>query len=299
MESLNQIVSDLGLWLYNDGPSPHNWAQIRIGVFLAVGAIYLTVFISPHVSLLNKRRRKKIITAQKKRRKLYKRLKRVHWWRADKSQKEERKRAIIELARMFGLRTFLLAIVLSAAIWFTIIIKEQADSSSSDLKAVIQETVEAHDELLQGLKQRSVLSKYHLSKCRDSNPTPLVNSSSESTETCAAELFGDDFRALSEWECEKMADLYAKALWYEGYTELDRISATIAKYKLCMLEKGWLTERCSSEDERLGRCKVITFMESQCLVETRKWLSGEKDTRPCLEAKGWIHRSRQEPSNRQ
>ena len=299
MKNLDQVISDFGLWFYLEGPSPDTWTQLLVGGFLALGAIYTTILVAPHVTLLNKKRTKRILNAKKKRQKLYKKLKRLRWWQADEAQKEEKKSVILELARIFGPGIFILAILLLSAIWFLKKSNEQLDITESELKTAVQEMVEIHDERLQGLKRKSVPSKYHPLRCNELGITPPINPIDDSSERCATVQSGDDYRTFSEWECGERATLYSEELWYEGFSEFDRITATITKYKLCMLEKGWLTEWCSHEDEQLGRCKAITFRESQCLVETRKWLGGEKDSQPCREAISWFQRSRQEPSNTQ
>ena len=106
-------------------------------------------------------------------------------------------------------------------------------------------------------------------------------------------------RPYAEWECGVKAQLYGQEKWYEGYSEFDRLIGTVQIYKSCMFEKGWVTNECDEESEAESGCYEIFFQESNCLTDTRSWLDGTMERRPCLEEQSWIIKSRQEPANRQ
>ena len=76
---------------------------------------------------------------------------------------------------------------------------------------------------------------------------------------------------------------------YNRLAEFDRLSMTIATYRMCMREKGWYTQDCPEDDIESEDCKKIVFEESICQSLERKWLNGEIQRHPCLDVRHWIN----------
>ena len=116
---------------------------------------------------------------------------------------------------------------------------------------------------------------------------------------CAGHLLGDVRKIHDQQICSQKATLFAEDRWYDGYTEFDRLTGTVMTYKVCTAEKGWQTEECPKNDRTYPTCVEMLFNESQCMRETRVWLAGNKERRPCLKASRWVNKSREESLGRQ
>ncbi|MDE0387899.1 MAG: hypothetical protein OXI75_04290 [Rhodospirillales bacterium] len=78
---------------------------------------------------------------------------------------------------------------------------------------------------------------------------------------------------------------------HNSIPELDRLSRTIATYRMCMRKKGWSITDCTEDEIGSKECYKIRFSESTCQSLTRKWLSGAMSGHPCLDVRHWINRS--------
>jgi len=78
---------------------------------------------------------------------------------------------------------------------------------------------------------------------------------------------------------------------YNSIPELDRLSRTIATYRMCMRHKGWNIQDCPEDEIGSIKCRKIWFSESTCQRLTRNWLEGKTAKHACLDVRHWINRS--------
>lgn len=60
---------------------------------------------------------------------------------------------------------------------------------------------------------------------------------------------------------------------YNSIPELDRLSRTIATYRMCMRQRGWQIRDCPEDEIGSKECHKVWFSESSCQRLTREWLA--------------------------
>lgn len=112
---------------------------------------------------------------------------------------------------------------------------------------------------------------------------------------CLDDIRDDVDQGRVELHCVYRAQLFSMESWYDGLTDIERLQGTIYVYKMCMDERGYSTQPCRDSDEERADCVRIFFEESLCLKETRDWLAGKLERRPCQETPSWARPRRHEP----